>query len=334
MTDELSAPFEQMLEDCCTPAVVRAIESGGSVAPLWSDLEASGFLDALVPEAHGGAGLSLSDVHPLIEACGRAALPLPFAETQVIRALLAGSSVPAGPLTLATGKRDASGAVTCASTAFAMTAAHALVEVDGRCLLLPLSSAERSPAATGALASTLQWSAASTHEARPIDLASTDLRSLQAALLAARMAGGMTQLFRMTLAHANDRVQFGKPIGKFQAIQHQISVMAEHSALARTAGRLGCASNTLLPSARAAAIAKAVTSEAAAPVAAIAHAVHGAIGITAEFDLQLYTRQLHEARSCTGTDSYWYARVGEDLLGADRLSTLDFLRGADAAATP
>lgn len=333
MTDELSAPFEQLLEDRCTPSVVRTIESGGSPASLWSDLEASGFLDALVPEAQGGAGLSLADVHPLIEACGRAALPVPFAETQVIRALLAGSDVPAGPLALASGNRDTSGTIACPSTAFAMTAAHALVAVDGGHLLLPLSSAERTPSAVGALAASVRWSAAAVEAAKPLPLPSVNLRCLQAALLAARMAGAMTRLFRMTLTHANDRVQFGKPIGKFQAIQHQISVMAEHSALARTAGRLGCASETHLPSARAAAIAKAVTSEAATPVAAIAHAIHGAIGITAEFDLQVFTRQLHEARLCAGSESYWYARVGEGLLQTDAPCTLDFLRGADAAAT-
>lgn len=332
MNDELSGPFEQLLDDQCTPAVVRAIEGGASPAPLWSAIEESGFLDALVPEAHGGAGLSLTDVHPLIEACGRTALPLPFAETMMARALLAGSSLPAAPIAIAVGRRDQGGALACPLTAFAMTASFVLVCVDGRAMLIPTASAERVPAAAGALASPLKWTADALREARPLGDARIDFRVLQACLLAARMAGAMTRVFRMTLTHANDRVQFGKPIGKFQAIQHQISVMAEHSALARSAGRIGCASTTHLPAPRSAAIAKAVTSEAAAPVAAIAHAVHGAIGITAEFDLQLFTRQLHEARLCTGTESYWYARAGDALLAAEAPSTLDFIRGADTTA--
>ncbi|MFO1319301.1 MAG: acyl-CoA dehydrogenase family protein [Burkholderiales bacterium] len=333
MNDELSAPFEQLLEDRCTPALVRTIEGGGSSAALWSDIEASGFLDALVPEAHGGAGLSLTDIHPLVEACGRTALPLPVAETMMARALMAGSPMPAGPVALATGARDAAGAIACPTTAFATTAAFVLVSVDGELRVLPANTAEQSASASGALAATLQWSAAAARGSQGVGASSIDLRAVQACLLAARMAGTMTRLFRMTLGHANDRVQFGKPIGRFQAIQHQISVMAEHSALARSAGRLGCASSTPLPSPRAAAIAKAVTSESAPPVAAIAHAVHGAIGITAEFDLQLFTRQLHEARLCAGTESYWYARVGTERLAADAATTLDFIRGADAPAS-
>src|SRR3546814_7183590 len=68
---ELLAPFERLLESACTPAVVRAIEAGGDAATLWDAIEASGFLDALVPEAQGGAGLALADMAPILKI-GRA----------------------------------------------------------------------------------------------------------------------------------------------------------------------------------------------------------------------------------------------------------------------
>ena len=51
---ELAEPFERLLADACAPAVVRAIERGADPAPLWSRLEASGFVDTLVPESRGG----------------------------------------------------------------------------------------------------------------------------------------------------------------------------------------------------------------------------------------------------------------------------------------
>ena len=70
-------------------AAVRAIERGESPAPLWARLEESGFVDALVPEDAGGAGLRLADVFPLLRRRGRHALPLPLAQTMLARALLA-----------------------------------------------------------------------------------------------------------------------------------------------------------------------------------------------------------------------------------------------------
>ena len=61
-----------------------------------------------------------------------------------------------------------------------------------------------------------------------------------------------------------------------------------------------------------------------ARVADIAHAVHGAIGVTEEFDLQLYTRRLREWRLAAGSESYWHERIGAEALadGADAVSYL------------
>ncbi|MBE0550050.1 MAG: acyl-CoA dehydrogenase, partial [Rubrivivax sp.] len=72
MDDDLfSAPYERLLAEQCTPDVVRRIEGGASTAALWRHIEGSGFLDALVPEAAGGAGLTLAQARPLLEAEGR-----------------------------------------------------------------------------------------------------------------------------------------------------------------------------------------------------------------------------------------------------------------------
>ncbi|MBC7938257.1 MAG: acyl-CoA/acyl-ACP dehydrogenase, partial [Chitinophagaceae bacterium] len=74
------------------------------------------------------------------------------------------------------------------------------------------------------------------------------------------------------------------------------------------------------------AVAKARTSEAAALVASIAHAVHGAIGITEQYDLQLRTRRLQAWRGAAGSESYWNMRIGQALLGSDHAMLPDFVR--------
>ena len=117
------------------------------------------------------------------------------------------------------------------------------------------------------------------------------------------MAGAMQRVLEATLAYANDRAQFGKSIGKFQAVQQQLSVMAEQVFAARMAAEIGCAGDGIAPHPLRAAVAKARASEAAEKVVAIAHAVHGAIGVTAEYDLQLHTRRLQEWRADFGSQA-------------------------------
>ena len=114
--------------------------------------------------------------------------------------------------------------------------------------------------------------------------------------------------------YANERHQFGRPIGKFQAIQHQLSVISEHTFAARMAAQIGCHGDAATPDRLRVAVAKARTSEAALEVAALAHSIHGAIGFTEEFDLQLFTRRLHLWRQAAGAESYWHGVVGDALV--------------------
>jgi acyl-CoA dehydrogenase len=149
---------------------------------------------------------------------------------------------------------------------------------------------------------------------------------LEAAALitATLMAGAMKRVLDSTLVHANERAQFGKPIGRFQAVQQQLAVLAEQAFAARIAGEIGCAEGALVPHPLRAAVAKARAAEAAEKLVAIAHAVHGAIGVTAEFDLQLYTRRLQEWRGDHGAAPFWHLRLGRALLAAD-VSSVPFL---------
>jgi alkylation response protein AidB-like acyl-CoA dehydrogenase len=147
-----------------------------------------------------------------------------------------------------------------------------------------------------------------------------------AAVTAGLIAGALEKIFEMTVAYANDRIQFGKPIGKLQAVQQQLSVLAEHVFAARMAAQIGFQSDTATPNRLRGAVAKERTSAVAAASAAIAHAVHGAMGFTEEYDLQLYTRRLHEWRMAYGAETYWCTQIGDAALSSAPVRALDFVR--------
>lgn len=162
----------------------------------------------------------------------------------------------------------------------------------------------------------------------------TDLVNLLACVYSAQLSGALQTTFKLTLQYANERAQFGRAIGKFQAIQHQLSVMAEHVFAARMAAQMGCSAPLQQLSLEAVAVAKDRTSEAAQEVAAIAHAVHGAIGFTEEYDLQLYTRRLHDWRCVGGSESYWHDVLGSALVSRNG-SALDLARAvSDVSWSP
>lgn len=337
--DLLTDAIDRLLSEVATPDTVRSIERGGPSAELWAAIEASGFCDALVGSRDGGAGLDLAAVFPVVEACGRHVLAVPLAQTMMARALLAkaGRPVPAGSIALATCPANASGPV-MATVLYGAVADQVLVQQGERWAVLDAARASYRATLPSSVDAEIHWSQdAFSHAASP--LADVHLRSVEAALLAAQMAGAQKQVLAMTLRYAGERVQFGKPIGSFQAVQHQISVMAEHVAAARMAARMAFAAGSTVPDVMTSALAKARCSAAAAIVGAAAHAVHGAIGITQEYGLQLLTRRLHSWRQAAGSASYWQTCIGRALVSGSRANALDFARldlspAPCAAATP
>lgn len=326
--DEFSDALQDLLKNECTPDRVRAIEADPAQAgALWAAIEASGFADALVTEAQGGAGQTLADVFGLFELCGRHALPVPLAETMVARTVLAaaGIEIPRGGVALAR-IAGAPGAPQAALVRSGRVADWVLLQAGGETRLLPCGNAH-AKADLFPLDATLAWSREGWSRAPRIENA-PDLTDLHAVVCAALIAGALKTVFDLTLAYANQREQFGRPIGKFQAVQHQLSVMAEHVFAARMAAQLGCQTDVRAPDRLRVAIAKARTSEAAQEVAALAHAIHGAIGFTAEFDLQLYSRRLHAWRQTAGSEGAWQAVAGRLLAASGAALTLDVIRAA------
>jgi alkylation response protein AidB-like acyl-CoA dehydrogenase len=318
--------IEDILQDHCTPAVVRAIEAGGSTAALWLAIESAGFLELLAPESAGGAGLALAELFPILSSFGCYTVPVPVAQTIVARALLGEQcAMPGGMITLAAAlRREAGGAIVCPLTPYGLVADFVLAQDGEALLLLPAAAARREATGVhGSLVATLRWPDEAV--ATRVPGAGPLLPAFAAALHAALLSGAMTRVFDMTLQYCNDRVQFGKTLGKFQAVQHQLSVMAEHVAAAGVAAEAAFRTDAATPSLLAAAMAKSRTSEAAVLVASIAHALHGAIGVAEECDLQLLTRRLHEWRMAHGSEAHWNVLIGQHVLAADS-SIADFVR--------
>jgi acyl-CoA dehydrogenase len=127
------------------------------------------------------------------------------------------------------------------------------------------------------------------------------------------MAGALEAVLELTLRYAGERVQFGKPLGSFQALQQQIAVLSEHSGACNVAAECafaesadGAAGFAWLPIASA----KICSAEAAGIAATVGHTVHGAIGFTHEHALHLSTRRLWSWRSEFGNATVWAQQLG------------------------
>ncbi len=293
---------------------------------LWQQIEAAGFLDLLLGEGQGGAGMPLPELFPILECLGRFAVPLPIAQSIVARALVGGrATLPGGMLTVASRLRRTVGSgLVCHMVPCGAVADHVLVCEDDQLLLLPCASARRDPVGDPrGLGATLVWR--TSEPVFHLTDGGNDLQAFCPAMAAALLSGAMQRSFEMALDHCNTRVQFGRSIGKFQAIQQQLSLMAEHVAAAAIAAESAFQSAGSAPTLLAAAIAKSRTSEAAGLVAATTHALHGAIGMTDEYDLGILTRRLHEWRLDYGAEQHWNQTIGAQLL-ACASGVVDFVR--------
>ena len=128
------------------------------------------------------------------------------------------------------------------------------------------------------------------------------------------MLGGAEAVLDMTVEYAQQRVQFGRPIGSFQAVQHHSANMATEVECCRhIAYRAAWMVAEQLPAATEISMAKAWVSEAYRRVCAIAHQNHGAIGFTKEHDLQLYTRRARAQEVAFGGAGFHREMVAQAL---------------------
>ena len=331
MRDILEDSIQRLLADHVTPAMLRGSEKGEMATALWQLIEDLGFPHALVRESAGGSGLAWSDVYPLIMACGQHGLPLPLPETMLAAWLLdqAGLAVPSGALTIVDTTGTAGVHATRTSHGWQLHgvlplvpwgryASHAVLEVhvDGALHLARIEITglprrdDLNLAREPRDCIELQCLPCVTLAPVPHVLGESPIRLYGAMLRCAQMAGAMERLVQQSIQYARDRIQFGKAIGQFQAIQQQLAVLGCESA-ATAAGAAFAFDQAGQPTASfAIAAAKIRAGEAAGKAASIAHATHGAIGFTYEHSLHFMTRRLWSWRSEFGHHGWWSRQIG------------------------
>jgi acyl-CoA dehydrogenase len=139
---------------------------------------------------------------------------------------------------------------------------------------------------------------------------------LGALLRAQQMVGAMERCLDYAIDYAMQRQQFGRPIAKFQAIQHMLADAAGQFAAAAAAADLAADSAGAGDFEFSVALAKARVGEATGKVAEVCHQVHGAMGFTQEHPLHFATRRLWSWRDEFGHEAFWQQRIGEAVCAA------------------
>ena len=200
---------------------------------------------------------------------------------------------------------------------------HAVLAAGDRLVLADISSATVAQAVNMAdePRDTLDLSRARVVSSAAVETAARIIEADGALLRAVQLSGALSRVLDHSLTWAGDRMQFGKPISKFQAIQHLMAQLAAEAAAAGAASDMAVEASVSAPDRFTIAVAKARAGEAAGKGAAIAHQAFGAMGFTREHQLQYATRRLWSWRDEFGGEAYWQADLGRTIAakGADRL---------------
>jgi acyl-CoA dehydrogenase len=318
LSDTVGRLFEQEL----TPQR-RAEAEKGWCAELWQSLQALGLSQLLVAEGAGGFCGSVQDACEVARIVGRYAVPAPILEDVLARGLATGAdaamsgglAVTAIHSNLKIRLAVASGTVS--AVPWGRAADHLFTHALGESgeplwVVLPAKSATtvRAHNLAGEPSDDLIFS-----DVRPNLVmqgsVGTALQDRLIVLRVSQMAGALQAVLELTTAHANQRVQFGKPIGKFQAVQQQLAVMAEEVAAVSTAAQaLAQAAAHAADADFEVVAAKVRANRAVDIVVPAAHQIFGAIGFAAEHGLHRLTQRLLGWRSESGCDNDWAERLG------------------------
>lgn len=315
LTDDqqlLCETARKLLDRECPPSVVRAhIDDASTYAPLWEHLAEYTAL------GYGPA----TDLCLFLEETGYACAPGPFLATALFGAL--------------TGE-EATGTVAVAGSAGTWAPSADAVKtfvleadrVDRVAVVLPgpaVAVIDRPGTGRLRFVATVDYSRRvfelDTH-GLDLDAQAVEPGVFAAWLdrayvsLAAEMVGTTRRIFGMALQYAKDRIQFGRPIGSFQAIQHKLAEMS--LVLERATAAVHYAAMTVDAAhperTRACHVAKAAAGEAARRVLKDGVQIHGGIGYTWEHDLHLFLRRATADECLLGTTGWHHERLADLLL--------------------
>jgi len=318
----------------------REAEQGAWPGALWEEIEGVALPAALIPEQAGGYGVSATEALSVIRSAGEHAVPLPLAETMMAGWLLAkaGLGIPGGPLGVIarreqglTIERDGGRWAVRGSLRQIPWGRHVptvvtVVKINQQhhVVRLPTVDArqDRGENIAREPRDTLTFDVLLTDgDVAPSNISPSDVQAVGAAMRSQQIAGALSRITDMSVQYAQERKQFGRPIGKFQAIQQNLALLAAQTAAANAAADIAAEAVSDGVDQLAIACAKVRCNEAASLAAPIAHQIHGAFGFTHEYDLHFYTKRLMSWREEFGNEVEWSARIGEVMKrhGADQL---------------
>ncbi|MFC1413091.1 acyl-CoA dehydrogenase [Streptacidiphilus sp. N1-12] len=334
----LGAAVRKQLEREVPGAVVRAWSDGARVgrAPWWDGLAGQGLLGLHLSGEHGGGDGGLLDLAVVLEEAGRAVLPDAYLPTVLASALLAATG--AGPLAkrllpaLADGGRTAAvalepGGLSAAAEpgGWRLTGRTGPVLGGDRAELLLLAAAtEEGPAwfavdreqvtvrqlraldLTRGLAA-IEADGPVLAEEQRLVVAPETVRRLAGVLFAAEACGIAGWALDTAVAHARVREQFGRPIGRFQAVKHLCAQMLVRVERARAAVWQAARD----PAPTDGGIAAATGVEAAFENAKDCVQILGGIGFTWEHDAHLRLRRAVTLRQLLGSEQVLYREVAQ-----------------------
>jgi acyl-CoA dehydrogenase len=335
---------QRLLANEVSRELLIEVEAGTFASDLWRTIAEAGMTKILCHEEHGGIEATWLDALSLFFQVGYTQAPVPLAQAVVGQyfASRCGLDLPAeSVLALAAGAQTQSLMVASNSAGEPATftgrmeavkwARHAhwlLVEINGYMGLVDAKGAGvhvvHGVDAASLPADTVVLEHALVAHVLPIRIEGLPqpVQVAYAAVIAAQMTGALEYALDLAVQYVKDRVQFGKPIGKNQAIQQQLAVLAgevacSYAATSTALRDLPALQQTSAPQAEfSAAVAKVTASDAVKSGASIAHQVHGAIGFTYEYPLNFATRRLWAWRAEAGGSTEWAERLGQAFINA------------------
>jgi alkylation response protein AidB-like acyl-CoA dehydrogenase len=323
----------RIFTDLADPGTINRVNDGAWKAPFWLALSDAGLPLAWVPERLGGAGASLAEGFAVLGVAGRFAVAVPLAETLMAGWLLtrAGLEAPEGAMTVAPSRpsdriifgKDDTLSGRALGVPFASEAQNIAVLAESETdVVVALVSARDCTIVEGQNLAGDASNIVRFERAKPLRCARAPSGFDHSALMlmgsvcrSVQTAGALESILSLSVSYANERVAFERPIGKFQAVQHNLARLAGETAAALAVS--GSAASTIAQSDKfdEAAFLEGVSAkircaEAATDGAGIAHQVFGAIGFTKEHVLHRFTLRMLAWRDDFGSESYWAVELG------------------------
>ncbi|CAA0080651.1 Acyl-CoA dehydrogenase FadE34 [Mycolicibacterium vanbaalenii] len=312
MTEErelLRETVAALVEKHATPESVReAMDSPrGYDESLWQMLcEQVGVAALVVPEESGGAGGEVADAAVALEELGRSLVPTPLWGTTLAELALLSADEPDTDSLEKLAEGSSIGAVVF-DPEYVVNGdvADVVVAADGENLTRWTKFTADPAVSMDPTRRLARVQPAETSAIGP----DPGLLDIAAILLAAEQIGAASRCLDLTVQYTKDRVQFGRPIGSFQALKHRMADLYVAVQSARAVVDEAVAD----PSPTSASLARLAASEAFSTVAGEAIQLHGGIAITWESDIQLYFKRAHASAQLLGPPREHLRRLESDV---------------------